>query len=169
MIQLETARVLLREFIPDDAEQMYLLNQDPEVIRYTGDGPFASVAAARSFLEAYDVYRRYGMGRLAVIRKEDRQWLGWSGLKFHPDSGETDLGYRFFRQYWGQGYATETGKAGLEYGFGQLKLEKIVAQVVKDNIASVRVLEKLGFSNWESHDFHGLAGWKGMLKNPYFC
>ncbi|PHN01088.1 GNAT family N-acetyltransferase [Flavilitoribacter nigricans DSM 23189 = NBRC 102662] len=147
---------------------MYGLNLDPEVIRYTGDGPFPSVAEARDFLERYDVYKRYGMGRLAVLRREDGRWLGWCGLKYHPDKDAVDLGYRFFREFWGQGYATESGKSCLEYGFRTLKLEEIIAHVIKANLASVRVLEKLGFSNWTPHNFDGHEGMQGMIKNPYF-
>lgn len=165
---IETPRLLLRELCPDDAVHLYELNLDPEVVRYTGDGPFKSVAAATDFLLGYEVYRRYGMGRLAVIRRSDEQWLGWAGLKFHPDQGKVDLGYRFFRHYWGQGYATESGRACLEYGFNTLKLEAIIAHVIKANLASVRVLEKLGFSNWTPYDFDDAEGMQGMIKNPYF-
>lgn len=165
---LETPRLLLREFTPEDAEQMYLLNLDPEVIRYTGDGPFLSVSDARDFLSRYDVYQRYGMGRLAVLRREDNRWLGWCGLKYHPDKDVVDLGYRFFRQFWGQGYATESGRICLEYGFKTLQLEEIIAHVVKANFGSVRVLEKLGFSHWIPYDFEGHPGLQGMIKNPYF-
>lgn len=168
MYLIETPRLLLREFTPDDAEQMYQLNLDPEVIRYTGDGPFASAAGARDFLSRYDVYQRYGMGRLAVLRREDEQWLGWCGLKYHPDQEVVDLGFRFFRRFWGQGYATESGRACLEYGFKQLELDEIIAHVVKVNFGSVRVLEKLGFSNWQPFDFEGLPGLQGTIKNPYF-
>lgn len=168
MYLIETPRLLLREFTPDDAAQMYQLNLDPEVIRYTGDGPFASVATARDFLSRYDVYQRYGMGRLAVLRREDEQWLGWCGLKYHPDQEAVDLGFRFFRRFWGQGYATESGRACLEYGFQMLELHEIIAHVVKVNIGSVRVLEKLGFSNWRPFDLDGMEGMQGTIKNPYF-
>ena len=78
---LETPRLGLREITTADAEQAYLLNLDPEVIKYTGDEPFSSIEAARAFLEKYDHYKKYGFGRWAVIRKEDRSLLGWCGLK----------------------------------------------------------------------------------------
>lgn len=165
---IETPRLLLREFTPEDAEQIYLLNADPEVIRYTGDDAFASVAAARDFLQRYDVYRRYGMGRLAVIRRSDGQWLGWCGLKYHPDQEIVDLGFRFFRRFWGQGYATEAGRACLEYGFRNLQLDVIVAHAMQANGASIRVLEKLGFTNWKPFSFEGHEGVQSFVKNPYF-
>lgn len=165
---LTTPRLLLRELTTEDAEPMYSLNLDPQVIRYTGDRPFQSISEAEDFLARYDLYERYAMGRLAVIRQQDKQWLGWCGLKYHPDKDLVDLGFRFFRRYWGKGYATESGRACLEYGFKQLKLKEIIAHAIKANLASIRVLEKLGFSDWSPFDFEGEQGRQGKIKNPYF-
>ena len=67
---LETERMRFREMHPDDAEAMFLLNSDPEVVQYTGDGPFVSVEAAREFLENYvSTYKRYNCGRWVVELK----------------------------------------------------------------------------------------------------
>lgn len=143
-----TERLLLREMVTDDAEQAYLLNSDPEVVRHTGDGPFASVAAARAFLLAYPDYRTHGFGRWAVVRAADGAWLGWCGLKRLPNN-DVDLGYRLLRAYWGQGYATEAGRACLELGFARFGLETIIGRVALENSASIRVLEKLGMRYWK--------------------
>lgn len=155
---LQTNRLLLRELTPEDAQNMYLLNLDPEVIRYTGDGPFASEVEARLFLDNYDHYKKYGMGRWAVIRKSDEAFLGWCGLKYIPDFGEHDIGYRFFRRYWGLGYATESAKVCLEYGFDTLGLTTIVGRAMRDNLASIRVLEKIGLRFHGDFDFEGHSG-----------
>lgn len=144
-----TERVYLREMTPDDAEYAFLLNSDPEVVRYTGDGPFPSVEAAREFLAAYPDYRVNGFGRWAVVRRSDNAWLGWCGLKRHA-SGEVDLGYRLLREHWGQGYATEAGRVCIELGFGRFGLDVIIGQVARDNVASLRVLEKLGMRYWKT-------------------
>lgn len=140
---IETPRLRLRELGPDDAAAMYELNADPEVIRYTGDPPFASVEAARDFLAAYPDYRAHGMGRWLVERREDAAPLGWCGLKRHP-GGEVDLGYRFMRRHWLHGYATEAARACLRYGFEVLGLERIVAHAMLENPASIRVMQKCG-------------------------
>jgi RimJ/RimL family protein N-acetyltransferase len=84
------------------------------------------------------------MGRWSVIRKSDQQFLGWCGLKLIRDDNTVDLGYRFHQRFWKQGYATETGKACLHYGFEQLKLQRIVGRAEKANKASIHVLEKCG-------------------------
>ncbi|MDI9257204.1 GNAT family N-acetyltransferase [Flavobacterium sedimenticola] len=143
---IETKRCYLREFSVDDAQHFYDLNTDKEVIKYTGDVAFQNVQEARSFLENYHQYQQYGYGRWAVIHKETGEFLGWCGLKFSPDDNETDLGFRFFRKYWNQGYATETAKACIDYGFNELQLIKIVGRAMEANTASIRVLEKVGMS-----------------------
>lgn len=144
-----TTRLYLREMTSADAERAFILNSDPEVVRHTGDGPFASVEAARAFLAAYPDYKLHGFGRWAVVREADGTWLGWCGLKRHAN-GDVDLGYRFLREHWGQGYATEAGGACLELGFGRFGLDTIIGRVARENLASVRVLEKLGMRYWKT-------------------
>src|SRR4051812_8677611 len=100
---IETERLLLREILPSEAEVMYNLNLDPDVIRYTGDPPFESMAEAEKFIRNYPDYAKNGYGRWAVVRKEDNEVLGWCGLKYLPETEETDIGYRFFKKFWGMG------------------------------------------------------------------
>ena len=151
---LETPRLLLREFREEDAPHFFQLNEESEVIRYTGDQPFISVEEARQFLLDYDQYEKYGYGRWAVLLKKPAPiWAGWCGLKYIPELDETDIGFRFFRRYWGQGYATEAARACLDYGFRQVALKRIVGRAMKENVASVRVLEKIGMEYWKEFDF----------------
>lgn len=84
------------------------------------------------------------MGRWAVHLKSTGEFIGWCGLKYVKDADETDLGYRFFEQYWGKGYATESAKAVLDYGVHTLKLENIIARAAKANPASIKVIKKIG-------------------------
>ena len=157
-MQSETERLLLREFTPEDAEQMYLLNLDPEVIRYTGDKPFDNIESAKKFLNNYDHYERYGFGRWAVVRKSDRAWMGWCGLKYTESTREHDIGFRLFKQYWGKGYATEAAQKCLKIGFSRFNMPFIVGRAMKANIGSVKVLEKIGMKWWKDFDFEGEEG-----------
>ena len=141
---IETDRLLLRELNPDDAEAFFLLNENPNVIRYTGNSAFEDVDAARKFLENYSDYAKNGYGRWAVIDKNRNKFVGWSGLKYHMDLNETDIGYRFYEEEWNKGYATESAKACLDYGFEHLGLQEIVGRVMKENKASIQVLVKIG-------------------------
>lgn len=151
---LETQRLILREMMPADDHNLYALNRDPEVIKYTGDPAFQNVAEARSFLENYDQYRKYGFGRWAVVRKSDGAFLGWCGLKYDASIDETDIGFRFGKKYWNQGFATESAKASLTYGFDKLARETIVGRAMKENTASVKILEKLGMQFDREFDFY---------------
>jgi RimJ/RimL family protein N-acetyltransferase len=153
---LETPRVMLRELTPDDAPSFFRLNSHREVMRYTCEPLWESVEGTREAMRSYEDYRVHGYGRWGCIDKKDGRLLGFNGLKFLPELGETDIGYRFFPECWGQGLATETSLAVIEFGFETLELTKIVALVLPENAASVRVLEKLGMSRVEiSRDEEG--------------
>lgn len=152
---LETPRLLLRPITVVDAPAMYELNSDPEVMRYTGEGPFKDLAAAEAFFAAYDPYSKHHCGRMTVVLKETGEILGWCGIKYHPDKDETDLGYRLMRRYWGQGYATESATVALTDGFQRLGLDSVIANVHPDNHGSLRVVDKLGFRYFEDREFDG--------------
>ncbi len=147
---LSTARLYLREMRPDDAEHIYLLNLNPEVIKYTGDPPFSDILEAKNFLINYDHYKKHGFGRWAVIRKQDEAFLGWCGLKYSTDINEYDIGYRFMKKHWGQGYATESAKACLHWAFENKNIVEIVGRSDIRNKASYKVLEKIGMSFWKN-------------------
>ena len=141
---LETNRLILREMNLDDAKSCYELNLNPNVIRYTGDSAFKNVEEAREFLKNYQDYKLNGFGRWAVIEKTEARFIGWCGLKFDEVKNETDIGFRLFEEEWNKGYATESASACLQYGFKNLNLKRIVGRAMKENIGSIKVLEKIG-------------------------
>jgi len=150
----ESPRLGFREFVPADAGDLYRLNSDAEVIRYTGDPPFSSEQEAHDFVLGYDRYRNDGFGRWAAINKSDQAFIGWSGL--NRIGSDIDLGYRFFRSVWGQGFATEAARACLDFGFDQLGMSRIIARALPENVASWKVLEKVGMQ------FTGFGVCKGL-------
>jgi ribosomal-protein-alanine N-acetyltransferase len=156
---LQTARLLLREFDEADAEAFFALGSDPAIIRYTGDpgGGLRSVEQALEVLRSRPLadYQKHGFGRWACVLKESGDVIGFAGLKYLDDLHEVDIGYRFLPACWGRGLATEAGRAVLDYGFKQLGLQRIIGLVDPDNIASVRVLEKLGFTFAAMIDYQG--------------
>lgn len=151
----ETERLILRELTLQDAQYFFELNSDPEVMLFTGDDPFRSVAEAEKFLQNYSHYTENGFGRWAVIRKEDNEFLGWCGLKKHSE-GYVDLGFRFFRKYWGAGYATEAARKSLELGFTRFELNEIIGRAAIQNLGSIRVLEKIGMSYFKNDECDGI-------------
>lgn len=155
---LETKRTIMRNLTIDDADDFYALNLDPEVIQYTGDLAFENVQVAKEFLNNYDQYEKYGVGRLAVIEKATSTFIGWCGLKYSEDKDEYDIGFRFFRPYWNKGFATETATKCLEFGFHELGISKIIGRAMRENSASIKVLEKIGMTFKETFDFDGHKG-----------
>ncbi len=151
----KTERLYLREFLPTDAQAFYTMNLDPEVIRYTGDEPFKNVAQAKEFLENYNEYKTHGYGRWAVCLKDTHEFIGFCGLKYHPKEAITEVGFRIIKSYWNLGYATESAIACLTYGFKELGLEQIYAHAHVDNLASARVLEKIGLKKIKNITYDG--------------
>jgi RimJ/RimL family protein N-acetyltransferase len=159
VFEILSPRLRLRQFERRDALGFYQMNADMEVIRYTGDPPFESVQAAAAFIQAYDHYAKYGYGRWTIERREDNAYLGFCGLKYHPDTGEVDLGYRLIRKFWGQGYASEAALACSDYAFRELELARIIGRVQQANEASCRVLEKIGMIKVGPIDFASQPGY----------
>ncbi|MCT3649472.1 GNAT family N-acetyltransferase [Elizabethkingia anophelis] len=155
---LETERLLLRELNSDDAGDFFNLNENPNVIKYTGDKAFQNIDEAREFLENYQDYRLNGYGRWAVMSKENNEFVGWCGLKYNSSTDETDVGFRFFEHYWNKGFATESAGACIDYGFKNLNLNTVVGRAMQDNAASVKILEKLGMKYVRDFEFDGHKG-----------
>jgi RimJ/RimL family protein N-acetyltransferase len=109
------------------------------------DEVYSSENQAEEFLCRYiERSKEWPFARWAVVRETDQEFLGWCGLR-ELEEGEVDLGFRFLREHWGKGYATESGQRWLEYGFGPGGLVEIVAKAADGNIGSQSVLTKLGF------------------------
>ncbi len=144
----ETDRMIIRPFELKDIDDAYEMNLDKRVSKYTGDGGVVSIDEIRRRIteDVLGDYQKYGYGRMAIEWKENNRCIGFSGLKYLEDLQEVDLGYRLMSAYWGKGIATEAGKICLQYGFNQLKLDRIIALVLPDNKASIHVLKKLNFS-----------------------
>ncbi len=154
----ETNRLWFRQFINEDKIHLFDLNSDEEVIRFTGDSAFASIEQASDFINNYNHYRQYGFGRWAVILKDSNEFIGWCGLKYNPELDEVDLGFRLFKKYWNNGYATEAAQGCINYGFLKLGLTRIVGRAMNENKASIAVLLKLGLRYEKPIDFNGNQG-----------
>lgn len=168
MEPLLTERLILRPFSSEDAKDIFELNGDPEVLKYTGDQPFGSIAEARKFILSYNHFEKWERGRFGVFLRENNAFIGWCGLKYHEDTGETDLGYRFKKQFWGKGYGTEAAAFALKDGFERLHLKRIYAEAYSENKGSIRIMEKVGMKFLKYTSFDGAEGKiYEMLKTNY--
>jgi RimJ/RimL family protein N-acetyltransferase len=147
MTILQTERLLLREMTEADAAHLVRLSQNPNVTKYLPDLPLAGVEEAVRLLQAV-VFPQYAhrIGRWAAIRTDTGEFIGWCGLKYYADVNEYDLGYRYFEEHWGRGYATEAARAVLRYGIERLRGARIVGKAMVGNAGSRRVLEKVGLA-----------------------
>jgi [ribosomal protein S5]-alanine N-acetyltransferase len=156
-MELTTARLHLRPFVLADRTAIHAIYADPEVMRYVGHGAHRTTAETASALRTYaDVLERRGYSFVAVVERETGALIGDGGL--HPLGGvgpDVELGYTLARSAWGKGYATELGRALVEYAFTVLHVPRVVAQVEPENTGSRHVLEKLGMIERETRTAYG--------------
>lgn len=155
---IDTGRLILRRFDERDLEAFYQLCSRPEIIRYAQSTPVASRNEALQFMRSAPLhdYATFGYGRFACVWKQTGEVIGFSGLKYLPEFEETELGYRFFREFWGMGLATEAGRASIAFARDDLGLTRLVALVHPENLASENVLTKLGFAVEKQVRYSGL-------------
>jgi len=157
---IETERLILRELRMTDLEGMFELDSDPEVHKYLGNKPVKQIEESQKMLESVITqYKERGFGRWAAIERYSGNFIGWSGLRLNSEysmNGFTkyyDVGYRFMKRYWGKGYATESGKASVNYAFNVLKLPELYATTEVGNLASHNALLKIGLEYVEDFYF----------------
>lgn len=143
---LETARLRLRQFTPDDAAFVLELLNEPSWLRFIGDRGVRTLDDARAYIEQGPrvMFARHGFSLLLVERKADGAALGMCGLIQRDTLEVPDIGYGFLPRAWGQGYAREAAAAVLAYGHSTLGLPRILAITDPDNVASIKLLEGLG-------------------------
>ncbi|WP_046245650.1 GNAT family N-acetyltransferase [Hymenobacter terrenus] len=150
MLPFDTDRLHFRPFVEADVAGMFKLDSDPAVHRYLGGHLLTDPAQSLEMIHFIQAqYRATGIGRWAVLLRATGEFMGWAGLKLvsGPVNGQHnfyDLGYRFSPRYWGQGYGNEAARAWLDYGFQIMGLLRICAYADIDNVASRRILEKIG-------------------------
>lgn len=144
---LHTARLRLRPFAGTDANRLFALHSNADVLRYWDAPPWTERARAELFIAACHEMAEEGTGtRLAIDRASDDSFIGWCGVtRWNPEYRSASLGYCLDGAAWGHGYATEAARAMLQWAFDTLHLNRVQAEADTRNAASARVLEKLGF------------------------
>jgi RimJ/RimL family protein N-acetyltransferase/phosphopantetheinyl transferase len=159
MNPFNSLRTQLREWEPSDASWLYKLNSDSSVTRYTGNAGFLNEESALEIIHSYPNYQRDGYGRWMVIDKASKKPMGWCGL-INNNRG-IDLGFRFFKEYWGKGVATECASAAIEQA-KKMQLHRLIGRAVSQNVGSWRVLEKIGMQRFESAPIEEFASDKNL-------
>ena len=146
--QIETPRLIIRPFEPEDATAAHSWLGDPVVMKYTPAGADKSLQDTSDRLASYRTHQDlHGFSKWVVIERDSGNPIGDSGLLVLESLDWIDLGFRFARSFWGKGVATEAAWAWVFTAFAKLGIDSLGAFTHADNTAAIRVLEKLGFSS----------------------
>lgn len=140
---LRTKRLILRRFEETDFKSLTSMMTDAETMHYTGFRKPQPIEKIRELLAKWHSEGTSSLGVWAVVHIDSKDFIGWSMLKM-TDSDFPELGYMLSKEKWGMGYATELAAAILDHAFSNLKVAKVSAITSPDNLASIRVLEKIG-------------------------
>lgn len=144
--KLETLRLSMEPFTSGDAAAALSWFGDPEVMQFIPTGPDRSLEATKERLARYIEHQaRHGFSKWIIRERASGTPIGDCGLIVLEDLGKIDLGFRFARPYWGRGLATEAGAAWVRAAFHDFELDRLTAFAHPDNLASLRVLQKLHF------------------------
>jgi [ribosomal protein S5]-alanine N-acetyltransferase len=158
-VRLETERLVLRKPEPGDREGYAELWGDPEVVRFLGGTTVTPDEVPAGIDRMLGQWERHGVGLFSVVRKDDARLVGRVGYllwdterwvhamseKLEGDL-ELEIGWTLIRAFWNQGYATEAAIACRDHAFGELGRERVISLIAPENVASIRVAEKIGES-----------------------
>lgn len=154
---LETDRLILRELQLSDAEAFFAMDKNPKVHQYLWNKPVQKIEETiEIILSVRQQYSDNGIGRFAMILKETNEFIGWAGLKYNTEAVNNkvnfyDIGYRLDEKFWGRGYASEATFAWLNYAFETMNIKTMEAAAHSDNVASNRILQKIGMHFTEQY------------------
>jgi RimJ/RimL family protein N-acetyltransferase len=156
-IVLETPRLILREFTPEDADALALVISDPETMRYYPE-PFNRAGVGEWIARNLRRYEADGHGLWAMDLKSSGAMVGDCGITLQDVDGKPlpEIGYHLHRDMWGQGLATEAARACLDYGFTQLKADLLISLIRPENVPSCKVAERNGMKIWKETTRQGL-------------
>jgi RimJ/RimL family protein N-acetyltransferase len=156
---LLTLRLALHDITSHHVNELYELDSDPRVMRYIGSGRPSTReqidAAMQRLPRAYALYP--GLGTWRATRRDNGDFIGWFALKYVPGTAEVEVGYRLRHGAWGRGFATEVARELVRYGFDDLGLKRIIGVAHPDNVASQRVLQKIGLTDIGWGHYYGHA------------
>ena len=154
---LETARLVLREFVPEDADALALVLSDPETMRYYPT-PYDRTGVEQWIERNRQRYAQDGVGLWALVLKATGEMIGDCGIIRQEIEGESlyEIGYHLRRDLWGQGLATEAATACRDWGFAHLGVNRLISLIRPENSPSRRVAERNGMTIWKETMYRGL-------------
>jgi len=164
---LSTARLKLRPFVQSDSERWWELLKEPGVLRYfPNSAPVTKEGAEKIVAHMMDHWQRHGYGPWAVEPAGGGALMGRCGLLYLAETDSVEVDYILGRDYWGQGFATEAACASVDYAFEVLHAGHVTGIVHRENLASQRVLEKLGMKRLRAAQFFGIDCYEYQMERP---
>jgi ribosomal-protein-alanine N-acetyltransferase len=163
---IKTERLNLRPFTLQDAEPLRQILSVPGVLEYFPSLDPPDLERVQKLVQKQiEHWREHDFGWWAVEPIEEGELIGWSGLQYLPETDEIEIGYLLSKPYWGEGLATESAIAGLDFGLKSLEIEEIIGIVHPENVASQKVLEKIGLRFQERTEYFGMECYKYLVLN----
>jgi [ribosomal protein S5]-alanine N-acetyltransferase len=164
---LHTPRLVLRSLIQSDTPILHSIYQVEGVLRYFPNPVPPLLERVEQFVDGQQAHwEKYGYGNWGIVFSGETKLIGWAGLQFLAETGETEVGYLLGRPFWGKGYAAEAARASLQFGFDHFNFEEIIALVHPDNAASLKVAAKCGLIPVERKTYWGIEMVRHVLKRP---
>lgn len=162
----QTERLLVRQLSSDDFDDMFAVYSDPEAMRWVDDGQPITQDECRYWIGVTQKnYETRGYGMSAIVLRATGKVIGFCGI-VHPSGQEVaEIKYALLQAHWGKGYATEMARAMIDYGYREYGLREMIATIAPDNLASQKVMAKVGMIHAETIDnedgtFTELFRWK---------
>jgi ribosomal-protein-alanine N-acetyltransferase len=166
---IKTQRLSMVPLRPADAAVLHCIYQEEGMLRYFPNPNPPPLEKVQRFVAGQqEHWDQFGYGNWGVIPEEESEIVGWAGLQYLPELGETEVGFLLSRRCWGKGYATEAARASLKFGFDNFDLEHVIALVHPENAASLRVIEKCGLNYVETISLWGIQLMKHKITKEAF-
>lgn len=158
-VVLETERLRLTNWLPEQIEDVVRLHSDPRVTRFLNAAgqPETVADAERRMAEWAQQFAASRMGKLRVSCRDDGAFLGRAGFGVFPPTGEPEIGYALVRSAWGKGYATEAAAGLRDWFFAETDRDHFIGFADARNAASIAVLRRIGMTPTHAEDFEGMA------------
>ncbi len=167
-MRLETERLILRPVCTNDLDDLASLYSDPEVVKYLATGVLTKAEVKQKLDLMVEHWQKHGYGVWALIHKTDGRFIGRCGIGHFHELDAVELAYTLAKPYWGCGLACEAARAAILFGFDQLGLPRVVAYARKENIASQRVMAKIGMTYREDTQYAGKDAVVYTIENPQY-
>jgi len=164
---IHTDRLTLRPFSLADVRPLHHILSEPNILQYFPNPGTPDIQRVERIIKhQITQWEEYGSGWWAVVPTGQTGLIGWNGLQFLTETGETEVGYLLSKPFWGLGYATEGARAALKYGFETLNLGEIIGLTHSENTASQNVLKKCGMHYTGQKEYFGMELLRFCIPTP---